>query len=351
MWSLKKSILCFFLLSSTTFADVQPLFYETYGFEENDSLNIREKPNYHSKKLGEINLERWVKVFECIHIKKSKWCKVEALDFPEAKGWVNAKYIKPTHYQEGYVTIKGQNSDCAYALKCEKKDHKNKCLVVTSLGDDMEKVSLETAWFERKVLTPATRFSAMPNDPEADGYCTNDRYIYTYLSEEKIKELSTKFPSLAFTTVGKVLKALSSRDEHAIQKLIHPKNGLRLSALSYFNKDATQYFTQKTFLSTYESRNKLFWGQSEAKGEVIQKDLYAYLEDLPSDMVHISKVVELDNLKNYPKAYNQTLKAYEVYWILDEELKEYAYQGLVLILEKYKNQWYVVGISKDYWTP
>ena len=156
---------------------------------------------------------------------------------------------------------------------------------------------------------------------------------------------------MAFTTVTKTLKALHSRDEHSIQKLIHPKHGLKLSALSYFDKQSSQYFTQKTFLSSYKSRNKLFWGHSESKGDVIQKDLYTYVEDLPSDIAHIAKIVKLDNFKNYPKAYNQTLKAYEIYWILDEELKEYSYQGLVVILKGYKGQWYVVGISRDYWTP
>jgi len=215
----------------------------------------------------------------------------------------------------------------------------------------MKEISLETQWFNRDRLTPATNFSAMPDDPEASGYCTNAQYIYAYQHHQKLNELSKKFPSPAFTIVAQLMTSLEYRDEKGIQKLIHPKHGLTLSALSYFNKQGNQYFNQKTFLSTYKSRNKLFWGYTESKGEVIQQDLYAYLEDLPSDVPHISKVVRLNNFKNYPKKPHQKLEAYEMYWTLDEKYKEYAYRGLVIILEAYKDQWYVVGITNDYWTP
>lgn len=351
MWHLKKFILFVFILSLTALAEVQPLFYETYNFEEDDTLNIREAPNYHSQKIGEISLGHGVKLFECLEIKTSKWCKVEALNFPELKGWVNAKYLKPSTYQEGYVLIEGQKSNCHYVLKCEERNHKNQCLVVTGFGENMEKISLETIWFEREKLRSSTRFSAMPDEVGADGYCTSDRYVTDYFIEKKIKELSVQFSNASFSTVLKTMKAIRLRDEDAIQKLIHPKNGLRLSALSYFDKKSSQHFTQKTFLSSYKGRNKLFWGKSEAKGEMIQKDLYTYINHLPSDIAHISKTVELNTLKNYPKAYNQKLKVYAVYWILDEAFKEYSYQGLVVLLEAYKGKWYVVGISKDYWTP
>jgi len=351
MGSFKKIALSLLLFTIVTFAEVAPLFYGTYNFAENDKLNIREKPNYRSKKIGELYLGSLVQLFNCVNVKASKWCQVEALYFPEAKGWVNAKYIKRTRYQEGYVNIKGLHSNCYYVLKCAERNHHNQCLVVTGLGESMEKISLETQWFNRGRLTPATQFSAMTDDPDASGYCNSVQYIDVYQRHQKLKELSKKLPSPAFRIVGQLMIFISERDEKGIQKLIHPKNGLTLSALSYFNKENNQYFSQKTFLSIYRNRNKLFWGRTEAKGEGIKKDLYAYLESLPSDIAHISKVVRLNNFKNYPKKKNQRLEAYEIYWTFDEQNKAYSYQGLVVILEAYKGQWYVVGITKDYWTP
>jgi len=96
--------------------------------------------------------------------------------------------------QEGYVTIQGQKSDCGYALKCQEKNHKNQCLVVTGFGENMEQLSLETVWFERAKLTPATRFSAMPNEDGADGYCNSDRYIRDYFAEKKSMNSLPSFP-------------------------------------------------------------------------------------------------------------------------------------------------------------
>ena len=347
----KKIILSLLILTSASLAEVQPLFYETYNFEENDVLNIREQPNYRAKKLGELRLNYSVDILECRNIKTSKWCKVASVYATEPQGWVNAKYLRPQSYQEGYVTVKGKKSTCDYVIKCEEEKHNTLCLVVTGFGDDMENLTLKTKWFNRKDLKPASRFTAMYDEPDANGYCNADKYIYQYQSKEKLKSLSQTFTSPAFSVVSKFLESLRGRDEKALQKLIHPKSGLRLSALSYFDKTASQHFTQKTFLESYKRRNKLFWGQTEAKGDVIQKNLYAYLESLPSDLVHISKVIALNDFKNYPKNHSQTLKAYEVYWNLDAEHQEYAYQGLVVILEQYQGQWYVVGITRDYWTP
>lgn len=344
-------VLFMVFLTSASFAEVQPLFYETYNFEEDDVLNIRKKPNYQAQKIGELGLKHPIEILQCHTIKKSKWCKIKPLYLPESIGWVNAKYLHPKSYQEGYVTVKNKKSTCDYVIKCKKEEEETLCLVVTGVGEDIENPSLKTQWFNSRELKPASRLTAMYDEPEASGYCTNDTYIYVYQSKQKLKELSQQFPTPAFTVVTQLMESLRQGDATAIQNLIHPTSGLTLSALSYFQKQSNQFFTQKTFLENYHARNKLFWGNSEAKGDVIQKDLYAYLESLPSDIPHISKVVHLNSFKNYPKKHHQKLKAYEFYWILDEKNREYAYEGLVVILEPYKHHWYLVGITKDYWTP
>ncbi|SFV69247.1 hypothetical protein MNB_SV-14-536 [hydrothermal vent metagenome] len=338
-------------MTQSSYAKVEPLFYTTYNFKEDDVLNIRKSPNYHADKLGEVSLNQRIQVFQCKRVGEGKWCKIEAINFPEVKGWVNAKYIKPSRYQEGYVRIQNQNSNCDYALKCRERNHQTECLVVTSLGEDDKLISLKKSWFNRQLLTPASRFSAMPNDPEASGYCNSDHYIYEALSHQKLQALSLEHNSSDFKIVIKLLKVLNSGNRESLAQLIHPKNGLMLSALSYFNRETEQYFTPKSFLEIYKHSNKLFWGYTEAKGEVIKGDLYDYMEALPHNIPHIDKVVRLNNYKNYPKSQHQELKAYEVYWIENQKLKAYSYQGLVVVLEAYQGQWYVVGICRDYWVP
>ena len=59
----------------------------------------------------------------------------------------------------------------------------------------------------------------------------------------------------------------------------------------------------------------------------------------------------MKGFNNFSDTKEKQLKAYEVYWYLDENNKEYAYPGLVLTLEAYQGKWKVVGITKDYWTP
>ena len=355
--NIKFALLGFCFLMSIASADIKPLFYEAYNFAENDVLNVRQKPDFQSKKIGEISLNRHLSVGQCLENgtkKKSTWCKVKPLDYGGngVEGWVNAKYLIPTLYQEGYVTIKNKKSICDYVLKCKSRENKPQCLVVTGITDN-EEINLKTEWIDYQRLKPASNFSAA-DDPDLNpegGYCTREKYINAYFKNKKIKALSKQFPTPEFQTVIAFLKALSETDETAIEALIHPKSGITLSALSYFDKKGSQQFLQKSFLGSYRSRVTLDWGQTEAKGDSIKKDLYAYFESLPKDIPHIDKVSLLNDLKNFPKVKEQKLKAYEVFWYLDKNNREYSYTGLVIILEAYQDKWAVVGISRDYWTP
>jgi len=340
--NLKLALFGFCFLICSASADIKPLFYKAYNFVENDVLNVRQKPDYQSKKVGEIPLGRYLSLGQCLENgikKKSKWCKVKSLGYGrnEAEGWVNAKYITPILYQEGYVTIKNRKSICDYVLKCESRENKPQCLVVTGLTDN-KVITLQTEWIDYPLLKPASNFSAADDldlNPEG-GFCTRGKYVDEYFKNKKIKALSKRFPAPEFQTVLALFKALSNSDETAIEALIHPKNGITLSALSYFDKKGSHWFIKKSFLKRYRSRIKLDWGQTEAKGDFIKKDLYAYFEGLPKDIPHISKVVPLKSFKNFPDAKEKQLKAYEVYWYLDENNKEYAYTGLVIILEAYQ---------------
>ena len=323
------------------------LFYQTDNFPEDDLLNVRQQPNYRAKKIDTLSLGVPLEVLQCTHNKTSKWCKIKPLYAPDTIGWVNAKFIAPQRYQEGYVTIEGQATDCAYLLEC----YAQKCSVVTSLGEG-ETITPQRHWFARNRIHPATQFSAMPNDPDANGYCTTHHYLYDYLSHQKMTMLQETFPSQDFGVLIEMLYAIDQQDSQKIASLIHPLRGIRLSALSYFDPKRSQHFTQQTFLDQYKQRQILFWGEREGRAERIDQDLYAYLQTLPHDIPHISKVVPLNDLRNYPQQADQRLKAYEIFWYGGEGLsKEYAYQGLIVILEAYQSNWYVVGISRDYWTP
>lgn len=68
-------------------------------------------------------------------------------------------------------------------------------------------------------------------------------------------------------------------------------------------------------------------------------------------MVNISKIDPMDTFKNFPKDGHAELKAYEVYWINEQsKTKEYDWLGLVVVLEEYQGEWYIVGLMRDRWT-
>jgi len=65
------------------------------------------------------------------------------------------------------------------------------------------------------------------------------------------------------------------------------------------------------------------------------------MEILTLPIPDITRVEKLKNLKGF--------KCH--LWInKDSDTKEYDWLGLVMILEKYKNEWYIVGLFRDRWT-
>lgn len=114
------------------------MFATVVNVKKGDVLNVREKPNYHSKKLGEFHTKESIDYFAggmqveyCKKISKSTWCKVYPVvninigqPSDGVEGWVNARYLKFSN--SGYVNVLNQKSNCDYSLKCKA----DKCLVL-----------------------------------------------------------------------------------------------------------------------------------------------------------------------------------------------------------------------------
>ena len=79
--------------------------------------------------------------------------------------------------------------------------------------------------------------------------------------------------------------------------------------------------------------------------------LYDYMLKLAKPLNDISKIEKLKTLKGFHCPSGMKCKGYEVFWIHERsETKEYDWQGLVVILEKYQGKWYVAGLFRDRWT-
>lgn len=171
-----------------------PLFYHTCHYDEEDMLNVRAKPDFHAQKVGSLYVNSLIEVFECRDKESSFWCKIRPIEADGTFGWVNAKYIAPLTDQQGYVVISDRKSICDYVLKCRIKNQKEQCLVVTGLGDDMQTISLQTEWIDRRLLRPASNFTAADDlelNPEGD-YCTRAYYIMEYLKKNSVPKATVK---------------------------------------------------------------------------------------------------------------------------------------------------------------
>ncbi len=164
-----------------------PLFASVVGVAEDDVLNIRQKPEYTSKKVGTQTPHALMGVEKCVTVGKSTWCRVYQIaqnfyseDFHE--GWVNARYLNANN--RGYVLIDGKGN-CEYALQCKK----GKCEVVVGYEMDKENehiINLKIKWIERTHLKGESHFGAMCQEEGCNGFCTAHRFIEDYLKDKKL---------------------------------------------------------------------------------------------------------------------------------------------------------------------
>jgi len=159
-----------------------PLFASVWGIRNHDTLNIREKPDYRSKKVGSLPLDAYIGVDICKKRAASLWCRVhhvsqydyEGYGWNAPDGWVNAKYL--SFHNRGYVLVDGK-ADCDYVVGC--KEGVCKLVVDYKTNKKYEIISIKTEKIVRSRLRGESHFGAMSEN--GDGYCTNGRMIDDFL--------------------------------------------------------------------------------------------------------------------------------------------------------------------------
>ncbi|BAF72955.1 SH3 domain-containing protein [Sulfurovum sp. NBC37-1] len=359
MFILKKAFLgALLFVSLQASADWKDtLFATVINLKENDTLNVREKPNYRSKKTGALPLDAYVGVDSCKQVEHSIWCKVfhlaqhdyDGFGYDARPGWVNARYLKPDN--EGYVIIDGK-PDCDYTLRCQKGRYE----VVESYETDKqyEITSIKTKWIDRDRLKASTNFGAMTEDPEASGYCTDGNHIQDYLHQKKLHKLEGNNHDTVRKRVIFFVDDLSNivLDKKNILPCLHPKKGIVMTWNVLFGGKEDMLFGYNDIVNIEKNRyQKIHWGQTYGKGDDVFMSLYDYVSALTRSFKDISKIEEIKDLKGFKCPSKSECKGYEVFWINDNsDTKEYDWQGLVVILEKYHGKWYVVAMLRDRWT-
>ncbi len=328
------------------------LFAKVINVAEDDILNVREEPNYRSQKIGSQVPDAYMGVERCVSIKTSVWCKVYQIvqniyseDFNP--GWVNARYLKPNN--SGYVLI-DDKGNCDYALRCKA----GLCEVVTNYVQDENGsiLNLNITSIKREMLKGESSFGAMCREEECDGYCTSGNYIEDYLQRKKLEQLLGQTPDGVLEHVLKFTNTVNPMWTEKMLSELHPKKPLVMTQNVRFGGKEDLSFGYRDIKNMEKNRKqKLFWGHTYGKGDDVWMSLYAYVDKLTRPLKDITKVEILKDLKGYQCSPSSECRGYELYWT-DEisPTKEYDWHGLVVIVEKYKDKWYVVGLLRDRWT-
>lgn len=327
-----------------------PLFAKVIDVAEDDLLNVRKEPNYRSQKVGTQVPGATMGVERCVKVKSSVWCSVYQIAqnfYSESfhPGWVNARYLKPEN--TGYVLI-NKRGNCDYALSCKA----DLCEVVTDYEQDQNGsvIKLNITSIKRDELKGESHFAAMSQ--EEDGYCTTGRYVEDHLREKKLGSLPIETPDDVLKHVLKFTKSIDPMWPENILLYLHPKKNLTMTWNVLFGGKEDLSFNYNEIKNMEKNRKKkLFWGHTYGKGDEVWMSLYTYVERLTRPVKDITKIEELKELKGYKCTPDSACKGYELFWINENSpTRDYDWQGLVVIVEKYKGEWYVVALLRDRWT-
>ncbi len=335
------------------------LFANVVNVADDDTLNVRLKSDYHSKKIGALPMGAFVGLDRCKKIGESMWCKIFHIaqrdydDFGwDAKpGWVNASYL--SFDNRGYVIIDGK-PNCDYVLRCTE----SKCEVLADYTTDLKThdiISLETRWIDRNRLKASNHFGAMPDDPDASGYCTIANMVDEFFRTQKEKFFFGTGSNPLRQKVLKIVSLLNRVRYEGIDELteyIHPQKEIVMTWNVLFGGKEDLTFTRSDIKNIDKNRfKKIHWGYTYGKGNEVRMSLYDYISKLTKPFNTISKMEKLKTLKGFYCPSGIECRGYEVFWINESsETKEYDWQGLVVIFEKYRGKWYVVGLLRDRWT-
>ncbi len=352
---------CYILLLSLTLDASESFYRGLFGtvvnLPPNDTLNVRESPDYRTKKVAQLPIDAMVGVDICQRVgRRATWCKVHYLpvydydgmywDDGVDEGWVNAKYLSFSN--RGYVIV-DHKPQCDYTLRCLSQV----CDVAVDAKEDASYniVSLTIKKIARSRLYATSHFGAM--DKDGEGYCIFGRKVEEYLRQKRTQTLlKDDFDGMKKRLLGIVdalqeLQAIGSVE--ALLPYVHPLRGVTMNWQTRFFRYSNKHFTYTQIKSLNTHRYEtIYWGSAGGSDIAVHKSLLDYMQMLSRPVSDISKIERLKDLKGFQCAQGKQCRGYEVLWLVDPK-KSNDWLGSVVILEKYKGKWYIVGLLRDRW--
>jgi len=327
-----------------------PLFASVTGVAENDTLNVRAKPDYRSRKRASLPDGAYVGVDRCRQKGDSVWCLIhhiaqhdyEGYGWNAPEGWVNARYLK--FGNRGYVLIDGK-ARCDYVTGCQN----GVCNRVAdyTLNKAYEILSVKMEKIARSRLKGESHFGAM--DPEGDGYCTHGNRVNAYLVRRNIQTLSGFSDDPGYQKALRFIQAYTPERPEEWSRYIHPERGVRVGYETCFSKGDRVVFPPVIEQMEKERHQTYVWGTA-VNDEKVVMSLYALFKWMEPDLGHLKEVQILPSLRGFPCPQGSKCKGYVFYSYEKPRESDFSWQGMVVIMEKRGDKWYVAGLLHDRWT-
>ena len=319
---MKTLLLILFFLVSINGQDITktaPIMAYVKNVPKRDVLNIRAKPSFRSPKVGYLKNGEDVEVFKCVRVgSKSIWCKVGFFGIKDYEGykdinsgWVNAKYLDTTYR---YFVIDNsvdneEDAGCLYSLECKN----GFCKVYN--GSRIYSV-------KRQNLSAFFPYG---------GHCN-------HINLDKLKNNKS-----SKKTAKEIISAIKNCNFSKFTRYIHPNAGITLSYFPDFYR-VKNNLNRGLFASYYHNRKKLYWGESEGRGDKIKLNLKNYCKEI-SKAVKKPTQLKRVSLKQIGFKPVKGAVAYKY-----SKQKNHGWSGAILVLKKYNDKWYLIGLAYDRWT-
>ncbi len=154
-----------------------------------------------------------------------------------------------------------------------------------------------------------------------------------------------------------VLTALKNNDMDALSKYVHPEKGVRFSP--YTNvKEGDLVFTPEMVKNGPVFSRTFIWGAYDGSGEPIDLPFGQYFEKfvydhdyLNAEKKSVNEPIGSGNMINNAAEFYPGATVMEYYFSgFDPKYEGMDWTSLKLVLEKYNDEWYLVGVVHDGWT-
>ena len=164
--------------------------------------------------------------------------------------------------------------------------------------------------------------------------------------------------SLILVLTNQILTSIKAKDFKKFSEFIHPIFGVRFSPYSFIDTSTNIKLTTVTFMEQINKQTKLVWGSFDGSGEIIQLTIEEYFnrfvynaDFINAEKKSINKMIGSGNtINNLESIYNGCDYTESYFSGFDKKFEGMDWCCLRLVLKKYNNKYYLVGIVHDQWT-